>query len=157
MDITTAGPLIFSLIGIIIGAFLQGVFNRKNEKLRYLSDLQNNAYADFIDAVSNIAVAQRSGERDQVLEELAKLSNAKSRICVYGSSEVIKQMNQFVKAGCTLQTEQELQAFTELCKEMRKSIGLPNDIFNSVDLPDLLFRVSVADTHTPLSSLFKVK
>jgi hypothetical protein len=140
---------ITGLFGIFIGAFLQAHFTRKNQKSNHLSELQNRAYADFLNAASNVAVFQRLGQREKVSNELSKLADAKSRICVYGESIVIKKMAEFFRHGGTLQTESEMLSFTQLCLSIRNSVGIKQDKVCSTDISQLLFSVDVKDTPTP--------
>ena len=140
---------IIGVLGIVIGALLQGFFNRKNQKAHNLSELQNSAYSDFLNAVSKIAVGQRNNQRNVVNDELSKLADAKSRICVYGDSNVVNHLAKFLRSGGTLQTEQEILSFTNLCMEIRKSVGMQDkDLFAS-DISQLLFSLDVKDIKTP--------
>ena len=140
---------ITGLLGIFVGAFLQAHFTRKNQKSSHFSELQNRAYADFLNATSNIAVFQRKGQREKVSNELSRLADAKSRICVYGDSIVIKKMAEFFRNGGTLQTESEILSFTRLCLAIRISVGIKKDKLCSTDISQLLFSVDVKDTPTP--------
>jgi len=140
---------IIGFIGIVVGALLQGFFNRKNQKANNLSELQNNAYSDFLNSVSKIAVAQRKNQRDIVTDELSNLADAKSRICVYGDSNVINHLAIFLRAGGTLQTEKEILSFTHLCMEIRKSVGMQDKELFASDISQLLFSIDVKDVKTP--------
>jgi hypothetical protein len=135
--------------GIVIGAVLQAFFNRKNQKVNNLSELQNSAYADFLNAASKIAVAQRQNQRSTVEKELSNLADAKSRICVYGDSNVVHHLAEFLREGGTLQTELEILSFTRLCLEIRKSVGMSEKELRSCDISQLLFSVDVKNTKTP--------
>lgn len=140
---------IIGIIGVVVGASLQGFFNRKNQKANNLSDLQNNAYSDFLNSVSKIAVVQRKNQRELVAEELSKLADAKSRICVYGDTNVVHHLAAFLRQGGTLQTEQEILSFTKLCLEIRKSVGMQAKELYSSDISQLLFSLDVKDVKTP--------
>jgi len=137
-----------SLAGVIVGAFLQSHFNRRNQKDTRLDEWRNSAYADFLNAVSLVATAQRHGKRDVVNEQLARLSDAKSRICVYGDKDVIHHIAEFWRHGATLQTESEILAFTQVCLAIRKSAGVSESL-HSPDISQLLFSIDVRDTKTP--------
>lgn len=141
-------PLV-GIIGIVIGALLQAFFNRKNQKANNLSELQNKAYSDFLNAVSKIAVAQRQNQRNHVIEELSNLADAKSRICVYGDTSVVHHLAVFLRAGGTLQTESEILSFTKLCLQIRKSVGIQDKEIYSSDISQLLFSIDVKDVKTP--------
>lgn len=140
---------IVGLLGVIIGAFLQGLFNRKNQAVNHLSELQNKAYSDFLNSVSKIAVAQRRNQRDTVTEQLANLADAKSRICVYGHANVVKYLAEFLRAGGTLQSESEILSFTNLCIQIRSSASMKDEEIRSSDISQLLFNVDVKDIKTP--------
>ncbi|EOX3409941.1 hypothetical protein ACPFT9_003540, partial [Vibrio cholerae] len=73
----------------------------------------------------------------------------KSRICVYGDASVVQHLASFLRAGGTLQTEQEILSFTYLCMEIRKSVGMSDKLLLSQDISQLLFSVDVKDTKTP--------
>ena len=150
-EIVVALVPIIGLIGIIIGALLQAFFNRKNQKAGNLSDLQNKAYSDFLNSVSKIAVAQRKNQRSIVSDELSSLADAKSRICVYGDANVVHYLATFLRAGGTLQTEQEILSFTGLCLEIRKSVGMKDQELYSSDISQLLFSIDVTNIKTPRS------
>lgn len=137
------------LFGVIIGALLQAFLNRKNQKVSHLSELQNKSYADFLNAASKIAVAQRLNDREGVKRELSNLADAKSRICVYGDASVVQHLASFLREGGALQTEQEILSFTYLSMEIRKSVGMSDNLLLSQDISQLLFSVDVKDTKTP--------
>ena len=137
------------VLGVILGAFLQGFFNRKNQKVNNLSELQNKAYSDFLNSVSKIAVAQRSSKRSEVTAELSNLADAKARICVYGASNVVKFLAIFIREGGTLQTEREILCFTHLCTEIRRAVGMHDKDLIPSDLSQLLFNLDVKDIKTP--------
>ena len=140
---------IIGVVGIVVGALLQGLFIRKNQKAHNLSELQNRAYSDFLNAVSKIAVGQRNNQRSVVTDELSNLADAKSRICVYGDSNVVNHLAIFLRAGGTLQTEEEILSFTHLCMEIRKSVGMQDKGLFASDISQLLFSVDVTDIKTP--------
>jgi len=140
---------IIGIIGVIAGALLQAFFNRKNQKAHHLSELQNSAYSDFLNAASKIAVAQRNDQRNLVTNELSNLADAKARICVYGDSNVVNHLASFLREGGTLQTEQEILSFTRLCLEIRKSVGMEDKDLIGSDISQLLFSVDVKDVKTP--------
>jgi len=141
-------PLV-GIIGIVIGALLQAFFNRKNQNANNLSELQNKAYSDFLNAVSKIAIAQRQNQRNHVIEELSNLADAKSRICVYGDTPVVHHLAVFLRAGGTLQTESEILSFTKLCLQIRKSVGIQGKEIYSSDISQLLFSIDVKDVKIP--------
>jgi hypothetical protein len=93
--------------------------------------------------------AQRQGKRDTVSDQLARLSDAKARICVYGDAEVISELAEFWRHGATLQTESEILAFTRICLKIRESLQVPGRKINSPDISQLLFSIDVKNVATP--------
>lgn len=145
--LVTIVPVI-GVLGVVIGALLQGFFNRKNQAANNLSELQNKAYSDFLNSVSKIAVAQRKDQRTVVTEELSNLADAKSRICVYGHASVVHHLADFLRAGGTLQTEQEILSFTRLCLQIRESVGMRDKELYPSDISQLLFSIDVKNVKT---------
>lgn len=140
------------LLGVGFGAWLQAHLTRKNNQNSKLAELQNKAYADFLNSASAIAVAQRAGNRDRVESELAILTDAKARICVYGHSAVVNELAKFIRAGGTLQTESEILSFTRLCIHIRESVGVSSEAVSLPDISQLLFSVEVSNVPTPIKT-----
>lgn len=139
---------VIGLLGVLAGALLQAYLTRKTHKSNNLSELQNKAYADFLNSASNIAVAQRSGKRNEITSELSKLADAKARICVYGESVVIHELAEFMRHGGTLQTEKEILSFSRLCMAIRDSVGMKEGNLYPSDISQLLFSMDVKDVPT---------
>ena len=57
-----------------------------------------------------------SKERNQLL---AKAVNAKNRICIYGSNEVISALAKFEQAGASINSKESAKIFVNLCEAMR--------------------------------------
>lgn len=134
---------IFSLIGVVVGASLQSLLARKNERAKQIIEWRNKAYTDFLEAVSVVATSQRKQNADVTNEQLSRLADAKSRICIYGEADIIKELAEFWRHGATLKTESELLAFSRFCLKIRKSIGVPGDIKAYEDITQLLFNIDI--------------
>lgn len=148
-NIGTLVAIVGSLLGVVLGAFLQSYFLRRNQKDTRLAEWRNTAYTDFLNATALVASAQRHGKRELVSEQLARLSDAKARICVYGDPSVIYKLAEFWRHGATLQTESEIIAFTRVCLAMRESIGV-SGVLHSPEISQFLFSIDVKDTKTPV-------
>ncbi|MDD2467846.1 MAG: hypothetical protein PHI97_28030 [Desulfobulbus sp.] len=134
---------IFSLIGVVVGASLQSLLARKNEKRKQITEWRNKSYVDFLEAVSVVATTQRKKNASVTNEQLSRLADAKSRICIYGEADIIKELADFWRHGATLETESELLAFSRFCLKIRKSIGVPGDIEAYQDITQLLFSIDI--------------
>lgn len=138
---TPATTAFFSILGVTVGAILQHFLARQNNQQKQLLESRNKAYVDFLEAVSCVVAAQRMGKKERELEELAKLTNAKSRICIFGEETVVRQLATFWAAGASLETESEIQAFTRFCLDIRKSLGLMDKEFLGREVSQLLFEI----------------
>ncbi len=139
---TLAITALLSILGVVVGAFLQNYLARQNNEAKQLLESRNQAYIDFFEAVSLLVSAQRLGNREQKLEQLARLTHAKTRICMFGEESVVRQLATFWEAGATLETESEILAFTRFVLDIRKSLGLKDKNFLNVEVSQLLFAIN---------------
>ncbi len=113
---------VLSIFGLVIGATLQYFFTRHHENQRYLRELRTQAYLDFLKGVAHMAHlndTHGSQERDAY----AKVTDAKARICLYGSGEVIEAFAVFEKLGATVQSLPQQEAFVAMIWAMRRDSG----------------------------------
>jgi hypothetical protein len=107
------------ILGIVIGASLQYFFSKSSEARRQLTTLRNQAYIDYLQCFAEIKhVGQVNSEsRGKIL---AKATEAKTRIIIYGSTAVVEALIRFEKLGATLDSPEAIEAFLVLCSIMRK-------------------------------------
>jgi hypothetical protein len=132
---------LLSILGVVVGAFLQNYFSRQNNEVKQLLESRNQALIDFFEAVSLVVSAQRMGKKEQELESLAKLTHAKARICMFGEESVVRHLAKFWKTGASLETESEILAFTHFILDIRKSLGLKDKEFLNAEISQLLFSI----------------
>lgn len=137
----TAITALLSILGVVVGAFVQNLLAKQNNQQKQMLESRNEAYVDFLEAVSLVIAAQRMGKKEQELEQLAKLAHAKTRICIFGDESVVRKLAEFWAAGASLNTESQLLSFTSFCLDIRKSLGLKDKAFLNSEVSDLLFRV----------------
>jgi len=114
---------LFSFIGIIIGASLQYVFTRHIEGQRHSRDIRSKAYMDYLNCVGELAQfrpATGSHER-KTLD--ARTADAKSRICLYGSTKVVSAFSKFQELGASTSTTEQCDAFINMVSKMREDSG----------------------------------
>lgn len=128
--------VVTGLIGALIGHHLSERKSR-NDELAYL---RLESYKDFINATSVLFSARRSGRIQDEIAELGALNDAKTRICICASPEVVECLEKFWLQGGTLEKEQEILEFTRLCRAMRESLGREKLPFE-IKLSDILFRL----------------
>lgn len=138
MTITLAA--IFSLITGLIGAVFGHVLSEKKSRNDELAKMRLDAYTDFLKATSLLVSARRSGRIQDEIVELGALNDAKSRICVCADAGVVEALESFWLQGGTLEKEQEILAYTRLCRAMRESLGR-DGLSTEIRLSDILFRL----------------
>jgi|GEM_PF-1239962 len=116
----TGFTFIAASLGAIIGAFL----TRRIERFKHLQELRSTAYADFLRGFARVGRAQADGNKDarSRLEELdgrITVTDARSRIAIYGSTTVIRAFAKFVEHGTQTIEPDGMRAFAELCSLMR--------------------------------------
>ena len=113
---------ILPLIGVLAGAVLQFYFTRYLEAQRHRRELRTQAYLDYLKSVSGLAhLNDPHGSQESDL--LAGAADAKARICLYGSAEVIKEFAAFEQLGALLSSPSEQRCFVAMIAEMRKDSG----------------------------------
>jgi hypothetical protein len=106
----------FSFLGVVVGASLQYLFTRFLEERRHRQSLQTEAYTDYIQAVAESRHIDLHAERASVF---ARLADAKTRICLYGSPEVITRLAEFESKGGVIGDGQQREAFMHVIEAMR--------------------------------------
>jgi hypothetical protein len=107
---------ILPLFGAIIGAAVHFWFGKAAERKKHVHTLRAQAYADYLRAV---AAAAHLGSEEDLRDALRQAADAKARICVYGSSRVIKALSRFEEVGAVLNNQHSTQAFVSLVSSMR--------------------------------------
>ncbi|WP_124823476.1 hypothetical protein [Burkholderia stagnalis] len=110
---------IFSFIGVIVGAFLQYYFTRHLEGQRHHRELRTAAYTDYLKCVSEHANLRVHRQTQEGRELGQRTADAKCRICLYGSSQVISAFADFERLGATMNTSEQCAAFTRMVSIMR--------------------------------------
>lgn len=128
--------LLSAAIGTLIGHHLSERKSRNDE----LAKMRLDAYKDFITSASILFSARRTGRTQDETAELGALNDAKTRVCICANTEVVECLEEFWLQGGTLEKEQEILAFTRLCKAMRESLG-PKRLNYNIKLSDVLFRL----------------
>jgi len=113
---------VLPVVGVLVGASLQYLFTRYLETQRYQREFRTQAYLDYIKSVSGLAHLndpQGSQERDL----LASAADAKARICLYGSGEVIEAFASFERLGAAVISPSQCESFVAMIVAMRRDSG----------------------------------
>jgi hypothetical protein len=124
---------ISSLVGVALGGGLQFFFGRAVESRRQLTVQKSQSYVDYFKAVALLA---QGGERK---DNLVLAADAKVRVCIYGSSEVVEQLRRFEDVGATLNTPESHSVIVDLLKAMRRDIGKDAKALSDETLRRILF------------------
>ena len=120
---SAAFATLLSLVSAVVVAFVAHRLADRRARGNELASMRLKAYGDFLQAASRLIAARRLGKKNDELEELAALNDAKARICVCAEAAVVEALADFWLAGGTLEREEEILAFKRLCVEMRESLG----------------------------------
>jgi len=101
MDLKITVALI-GLTGVLASVATQFFLARSTEKNKKAIEVRTNAYLDLINAVAELATSGHYGkQREQ--EQLAKLTQAKSRVVLIGSRSVVISLHHHLKTMQTFQ------------------------------------------------------
>lgn len=122
-----AAAIFFPLLGIIIGALLQYAFTRNLDSLRARREYRAKAYTDYVRCVGEQAHPNQMTSSDG--HELdGRTADAKCRICLYGSPEVIAAFAQFERLGAVIRSPEQRSAFTGMFSVMRRDSAISADV-----------------------------
>ena len=112
------------LAGILVGAGLQYFFGRSLELKKHIQAQKGQAYADYFRVFSQIAAVGRTKEA------LAALTDAKTRVCIYGSNLVVQRLAEFERGGPATTTPESHRLIASLLSAMRKDLGAASGASN---------------------------
>jgi hypothetical protein len=90
------------------------------EASKQYQSIKNQAYVEFIKAVAGIAIAQKNSDRERDLESTILLTDAKARIAIYGSKDVLERMGAFFETYGALNSSEAMTAFVDAIQKMRE-------------------------------------
>jgi hypothetical protein len=109
---------LLTLAGIAVGAILSYLFTRSHEQEKHYRLLQTGAYADYLRTVAESAHLNLESDEAALF---ARAADAKTRICLYGSKEVIGLLAAFEKEGASISNTRQRAAFVQLLQAMRSN------------------------------------
>jgi hypothetical protein len=116
---------ILPLVGVVLGAALQFWLSRAAAREQRAETLRSQAYADYLRAV---AAAGHLRSDDGLRDAHRDAADAKARIAVYGTAEVIKALSQFEEAGAVISDGPGARAFITMVSAMRPAgRAVPNN------------------------------
>lgn len=110
---------LMSFIGVVVGAGLQYLFTRVLEDRRHHRDLRAQAYADYVRCASEVRHMLIQPLAPKERELLARLTDAKARVCLHGSGNVVLKLSEFERLGGRVTSDEQQDAFIEVLLAMR--------------------------------------
>ena len=127
-------------MAVIIGAALHYIFTLRTESSKQYLNLKSQAYLDFINSVSGIEIAQRRQDQEKEVDYLILLTNAKIRIAVYGSRDIVKWVAEFFRKHGTFKSAEASRSFIDIVQKMRSETTDKNETaVDDRDISQLLF------------------
>ena len=111
-------PAVISLASATTGAILTYVFSQATDSKRSSLHLRTQAYVDYLRCISESAHVKR-GDSVALVALNAQATDAKARICVYGTRQIIDALAIFEDNGATTNTPEGRDALVRLCIAMR--------------------------------------
>ena len=124
---------VLPLVGILIGAGLQYFFGRSLELRKHIQTQKAQAYADYFEAFSQIAAVGRTKAA------LSDLTDAKTRICIYGSNLVLERLAVFERSGPSTTSPESHKQVAMLLDAMRKDLGASVRSAKAADIGVIVF------------------
>jgi len=112
--------LLGPLLGVIVGVLSQHLSTRSTQNRGRLLEARVKAYADYVSAMARKGRITKN-EQNDTAAIFSQIDDAKYRICIYGSEEVITALAEFEKSK--LETKELKNKFLRLCQAMRKDSG----------------------------------
>lgn len=112
--------IIVPILSLALGAFLQFIITKRLEDRRALNLLRDQAYVDYCRSITEYIHLTQNGYN--LFEETKFRSNiveTKTRICLYGSNNVIQAYDKFSSIGENLESKEQKESFSELLCQMR--------------------------------------
>lgn len=112
---------ILPILGVILGAFFQFLFSKNKDNRQLKRALETQAYTDYLRAIVGLSMSQRFNDEEKKREYLSALTEAKSKISIYGSKEVIESLADFEREGANVTTDKQKSLFIKIGQAMRNT------------------------------------
>ena len=136
-SITIFTSIICSSIAALIVHYL--AINRitKNETIKFRLD----AYKDYILSSSPLSITRRLGDTKDDINNLKLLNDAKTRMILCASPEIVEALITYWNAGGTLERESELLSYFRLIELIRKELGLKSNSLHTLNVTNAIFKL----------------
>jgi hypothetical protein len=121
--------VLFSLVGVLVGATVQYYATLSTQKSQLWSQLRTQAYGQYIENNAKLGILERQEPRDELKigEANALKNSAWFLIALYGTKRVVKAIGDYLLVEGGANTSEEFKrGSTELFAAMRQDL-LPAD------------------------------
>jgi hypothetical protein len=122
-EVSTMNPAIFALLGAVVGAVLQYFFTRHLENQKHYRGLRTQAYTDYLKCVCEQAQLGGKVQPGEIRDIFARTADAKTRVCLYGSTQAVEAFAAFERLGAKMATKEQRRTFTTMVALMRDDSG----------------------------------
>jgi hypothetical protein len=129
---------LITILAVVVGASLQYWFSQISASREKFGLLRTNAYVDFLRAMAEVGIAQKSKNMEQERRGFTLMLDAKARIAVYGSSNVVNTLANFWRLGASLDTPERIKALIILCQTIRMESNPKSDPITDEDISQFL-------------------
>lgn len=126
------------ILGLLLGASLQYHFTRRNELTKHYENLKTQAYVDFAKSAAGIALWQRTGNAEEEMKAKILMTDAKCRIAIYGSRQVVENLANFFRNHGALETPEAVAAFIVAIQAMREESAITKDKVTDKEIRQLV-------------------
>lgn len=138
-------PFFVAVIGAIAGyggAILQAWAAKNFERERFGRQSRYDAYGLYLKALGNLNFSKDEGERAAGLSAMVE---ARGRVALYGSPEVVAAMAKAFRRGTDIYSDLAMPDHTAMIEAMRADVDPRSKAANPQDLFELLFGNSRKD------------
>ena len=121
-----------SLIGVLIGATLQYAYGQRLEAKKLLSNQKALAYTDYFKAAAGLS-------QGRTADLLALTADAKTRICLFGTPDVVRALKDLEEVGAILSEPKGQIAMAAIMNAMRADLLGTRSVLGTSDLSAVLF------------------
>lgn len=110
---------VLSLMSALLAAIASYVFARRSALEQHNRNIAKDAYIDLIQAITDIASAQKTGDAAAESEAFPQLLNAKTRLSLFGTPAAVKAYADFERGGATLDSRERQVRWISTLLEIR--------------------------------------
>ena len=119
---------VVGLLGVLVGAIIQAVLTRINQKDDFIRQKKTEAYLLFFSGVAELAHAE---DREKETTALAKIAQARGQCALYAGDEVLERMTDAWRKGPISQDDLPIHA--AMIRAMRKdTLGAKSETTDAV-------------------------